>query len=473
MSAKKPNTNSASKANAKEQDAKKAAASITDTFSDETKFLYRKEIKALRTALEDEERMLTFYQQEREKVNYDWIIAKKEVEDLKSEVINKDREIEDMKENHIMTINIYKQKVKHLLFENQDAQSNLKKDVEVTLKQREDDHRIKERELKFDYRNSKQQVKEQEVNQVEYAFALTSDSSKKQTEARQEYERRALDVKEKYDLKLKKLRAEMEEARAHRIRQIEERKDAAIKDLTNKHNKKYQDIKSYYADITATNLDLIKQLKSQINNLEKQEEHDKKVLAQIEAEQKKLQDTLKALNEEIKALAEEQKDYEKLQEEKETPKGEIAHAEMRFRKLEFEYEVKLQQLKYLEREKDSLSNKFTEAVYDIQSKTGLKNLILEKQVLFIEENLEIKEVQLNQMLQQAPQLEPSVQDQILRAMEEVEVSKNDHINQMQSELQQIRKAHTHMVKAYEAKLQEFVIPVEELGFDPLVPVTAE
>ena len=26
-----------------------------------------------------------------------------------------------------------------------------------------------------------------------------------------------------------------------------------------------------------------------------------------------------------------------------------------------------------------------------------------------------------------------------------------------------------MVKAYEGKLSEFVIPVEELGFDPLVP----
>lgn len=70
----------------------------------------RKEIKMLRTAVEDEERMLNFYQQEREKINYDWIIAKKENEDLKSEIINKEREIEDLKENHMMTINIYKQK---------------------------------------------------------------------------------------------------------------------------------------------------------------------------------------------------------------------------------------------------------------------------------------------------------------------------------------------------------------------------
>lgn len=64
----------------------------------------------LRTSVGDEERMLNFYQQEREKINYDWIIAKKENEDLKSEIINKDREIEDLRENHMMTINIYKQK---------------------------------------------------------------------------------------------------------------------------------------------------------------------------------------------------------------------------------------------------------------------------------------------------------------------------------------------------------------------------
>ena len=61
----------------------------------------------------------------------------------------------------------------------------MKKDVEVTLKQREDDHRYKERELKFDNRTAKVQVKEQEINHVEYTFALMSDFDRKQTELRQ------------------------------------------------------------------------------------------------------------------------------------------------------------------------------------------------------------------------------------------------------------------------------------------------
>jgi Membrane-bound metallopeptidase len=171
---------------------------------------------------------------------------------------------------------------------------------------------------------------------------------------------------------MQKLRNEMEEARAHMIKQIEDKKDAAIKDLTAKHAKKYADIKSYYSDITATNLDLIKQLKNQINQLQKDDDRDKKLLAQIEAENKKLQDPLKALVEEIKALHEEKKQYEELLEAKEKIKADIEEQEQKFRKMEFEYEVKLQQFKYLEREKNALAEKFNDAVYEIQAKTGLK-----------------------------------------------------------------------------------------------------
>lgn len=58
-------------------------------------------------------------------------------------------------------------------------------------------------------------------------------------------------------------------------------------------------------------------------------------------------------------------------------------------------------------------------------------------------------------------------------MEEVEALKNELISELQAQLKQIRKAHSHMVKAYEGKLSEFVIPVEELGFDPLVPTNTD
>ena len=41
---------------------------------------------------------------------------------------------------------------------------------------------------------------------------------------------------------------------------------------------------------------------------------------------------------------------------------------------------------------------------------------------------------------------------ITKSIEEIENAKGDLVNEFQNQLQQIRRAHTHMVKAYEGKL---------------------
>lgn len=125
---------------------------------------------------------------------------------------------------------------------------------------------------------------------------------------RQQYERLANDIKKKYDLKMAKLRNEMEDARAALIKQLEEKKDQKIANIKKEHHKKYQDIKNYYSDITATNLDLIRQLKNEINEHTKSEERDKKMLHQIEKEWKELNDPLTNLRKEIVQLEEERKE---------------------------------------------------------------------------------------------------------------------------------------------------------------------
>ena len=136
--------------------------------------------------------------------------------------------------------------------------------------------------------------------------------------------------------------------------------------------------------------------------------------------------------------------------------------------MEWEYEVKLQQFQYLEREKKDLFDEFHRLVYELHQKTGLRNLILEKKLETINESLETKDAQINQILA-AARIDPQALNQIRHSLEEVENLKNDAIREIQNELKKIREAHSNMVKTYEGKLSEFGIPVEELGFDPLVP----
>lgn len=82
--------------------------------------------------------------------------------------------------------------------------------------------------------------------------------------------------------------------------------------------------------------------------------------------------------------------------------------------------------------------------------------------------METKDAQINQLLA-AAKIDPKTLGVIKSTLEEVENLKNEAIKTIQAELKKIREAHSNMVKTYEGKLSEFGIPVEELGFDPLVP----
>lgn len=46
-------------------------------------------------------------------------------------------------------------------------------------------------------------------------------------------------------------------------------------------------------------------------------------------------------------------------------------------------------------------------------------------------------------------------------------SKNSAIKDLQYELARVCKAHNDLLRTYEAKLQQFGIPTDELGFKPL------
>lgn len=82
--------------------------------------------------------------------------------------------------------------------------------------------------------------------------------------------------------------------------------------------------------------------------------------------------------------------------------------------------------------------------------------------------METKDAQINQLLT-AAKIDPKTLGVLKTTLEEVENLKNEAIKEIQAELKKIREAHSNMVKTYEGKLSEFGIPVEELGFDPLVP----
>merc|ERR1711920_1072261 len=116
-------------------------------------------------------------------------------------------------------------------------------------------------------------------------------------------------------------------------------------------------------------------------------------------------------------------------------------------------------------EREDLYTKFQHAIYDVQQKSGLKNLILEKKIDAVEEALETTEAQVSELLASF-NVDQATQVGISQRLDQVIAYKNDIVAQLEEEVQRIKDSHSTMVKTYESKLAEYGIPPEELGFTP-------
>jgi hypothetical protein len=108
------------------------------------------------------------FQLEKDRINHLWIVAKKALEDKKAELRNKEREMQDIEERHAVEIKVYKQRVKHLVFEHHTERTEVKTTGQGSLKLAQDDHRESEQELRQDLRSLVQIRKEMEVSHETY-----------------------------------------------------------------------------------------------------------------------------------------------------------------------------------------------------------------------------------------------------------------------------------------------------------------
>ncbi|KAF5397534.1 Growth arrest-specific protein 8 [Paragonimus heterotremus] len=311
-------------------------------------------------------------------------------------------------------------------------------------------------------RSSELRNKEREAEEAEERHQLEL----KMHAAREKFSQQLEDQRNLYQKKLKELRDEMDLQRKNELHETEERKNNQINNLMRNHEKAFANIKNYYNDITLNNLALINTLKEQLDEKRKKEERLEKQAADLVSENRRLTEPLqKALEENTemkRQVANCEKDKIVLRQTKtllRTCEKEKKHAEWKFDILE-------ERFKHVERERDELYEKFVSAIHEVQQKTGLKNMLLEKRLLSLTETIEKKEAQLSEVLT-ASNLDPTALASVTRKLGDILDSKNIAIKELQYELARVCKAHNDLIQACEGKMKQFGIPVEELGFKPL------
>eukprot|EP00730_Choanoeca_flexa_P019546 TRINITY_DN9553_c0_g1_i3.p1 TRINITY_DN9553_c0_g1~~TRINITY_DN9553_c0_g1_i3.p1 ORF type:complete len:479 (+),score=148.63 TRINITY_DN9553_c0_g1_i3:52-1488(+) len=459
-----PKKKSAKKAKKK---AEPEAAAADDSLMAMTPEQLQGKVMSLKDQLDREREERNYFQLERDKINTFWEITKRQLEESRSEVRNREREIEEAQEKHAVEIKVYKQKVKHLLYEHQNQIAELRTEASMAQKMAQDEMRAEGTSLRKDKRSLKVELKELELahqrssQQAELSADATATSLHDQTRTQ------ARDLRHKYEEQLDALREDLELQRKAEVHEIEERKNGQIAALMRNHERAFGDIKNYYNDITLNNLALINSLKEQVEEMKQREERTEKVMAEVLAENRRLTEPLKLAQQRVAELEKAMSNYNADKESLRNTKTQLKLKQDEVKQLEWEREVLQQRFSDVEGERDELYDRFVKTIYDVQQKTGFKNLLLEKKLAALDTQLEKKEAQLNEVLA-ASNLDPTAMAVVTQKLEDVMDGKNATIRDLQYEVARMSKAYNDAVSALQGKLKEHGIPVEELGFN-LVP----
>ncbi|KAG5897821.1 hypothetical protein JTB14_011821 [Gonioctena quinquepunctata] len=410
---------------------------------------------------EREER--NFFQMERDKIRTFWEITRNELEEARAVIRNKDRQIEESTEKNEDELKFYKQKVKHLQYEHQNNLTECKAEALVALKIAQDEHSEKERELLQDKRDLKSVSRETELSHQDQTKTLKLQHSEELSKARGEFENKAKELESKYEKKYNELKIQLNAMHDMEISEVEERKNLHITDLTKYHERAFNEMKNYYNDITLNNLALISSLKDQMEVLRKQNERMTKQVADLTAENKKLTTPLKQALDDVKEYKRQLQNYEKDKISLANTKATLSQKMKELADLRWSYDALELRFETLQLERNELHSRFVKAVLEVQQKTGVKNMLLQKRLQTVSQVAEHRDIiigELNAALQQPPARSNQKLADILS-------KKNAMISDLQYELARVCKAHDDLLETFEEKLVQYGIPKQELGFTPL------
>ncbi|XP_011164646.2 dynein regulatory complex subunit 4 [Solenopsis invicta] len=450
---------------------KKAKGKVTDNVDGvDTSKMNREQLEIyahkILEEMEREREERNFFQLERDKLRTFWEITRHQLDEARAIIRNKEREKEELAENHEAELKLYKQKVKHLMYEHQTNLSETKADHLVALKLAQDDHVLQENELIKDKTDLKKTQKEQELAYMNEIHALKLHNSEEMNNMMKKFESEAIELEQKYEQKLTSQYESLILKHRMEITEVEERKNAQIANLIKNHENAFTEMKNYYNDITLNNLSLIKSMKEQMEVMRNSEERMKKQVRELTTENKKYLAELKALQETAADLNRQLANYEKDKQCLVNTRRRLSAVTKDLENLKWENEVLELRFEKCQSERDELHSRFVSAIFELQQKTGLKNVLLEKKLEKLSDLLEQREAQISEVLA-AAQLDPAAVVSVNKKLEDMLNRKNTAIQDLQYELAKVCKAHDDLLAAYESKLQEYGIPKAELGFQPL------
>ncbi|KAK5865479.1 hypothetical protein PBY51_019746 [Eleginops maclovinus] len=444
----------------------KSSAVVDGLSTDEmSKDQLEEHIIRLREELDREREERSYFQLERDKIQAFWEISKRSLEETKAELRNRQREREEAVERHRVEITVYKQKLKHVLSEQHNTVSGLKIDGVAStglIQQQQTEAELGLRRgvhsLQADFREKKLHngncIKELKLKHQVELMELTNT-----------YDKRFRAIEVKYHKKMEAMiEAEGKKRRAE-VLEVEDRMSSRVVALMQDHERAIRGAEEYYSSIQSKMLADQKLLKEELAEVTKLQVRIDKDLSAAQQENRRLSEALQEAQQTLPAL------HRRLQEDNQA-KAKMAASKARMklmdqelRDLTVKHELLLQAFEKVQQERDDLLRRQTQAILDVQQRSGLKQLLLERKLAALTETVEKKEAQLCAALSTS-KVAQSAGGSAANKVEDILESKQVTINDLQGGLARDCKEYDELLRSCQEKLQALGVPLYDFPFRP-------
>jgi len=463
-------SNKAPKGNKKGSKGKKEEEPAPDLVTKDGNTLYDM-IKDLKEKANDLQAKRSYVENERDLLEQFSKNTKQEIDDVKHLVSNKETFAEQIEQDHRVEVKVYLQKVKHLEYDQKLNAKQAEQEGDNNLNGEDEYHQQRLKDLQKQKAESKKQYLKNEDTQQTDIKQLEQHQKKTLKMLNDDYDRKIQHMEDKYEDNLVKLRRDLELKLKVEIHEIEERKNQHINELIRNHEAAFAELKAYYNEITAENLNLIRAQKQRLEELKASAKVNDKLIAEIKGKNKAMEDPIEKntkLRDDLKyALRLHEKDIMSLDNLR------IKFRTLKEKIVKTEREQDLIDAKYAQviKEKKDLEDRFETIALEVKNRSEAKNVVLSQKLEVLRDKVEARDAQIQQILRNA-QVDPQVVNQIFTRIQSSIEGKNGLTKNLQYSIHHATKAYNDAIRVYEAKLIEFGVPQDELGFQTLESKTS-
>lgn len=347
--------------------------------------------------LQKEREERDYFQLERDKLRTFWEISRRQLEEARDELRNKDYELELAEERRLKDLHEVNQKVKFLLYEQSLHNNELAIKEKDTLMLADKEYHELELELLSDKKELKSKLKALDESQHNENKALKLLHGKEISDMRSDFEKKSDEMEYKFEKKIINLRTRLETKQKLELTECEERKNTQIKVLTDNHRQAFDDIRNYYNNITLNNFSLITNLKDSIEDMKRKEAVKDKHLREVLKDNRALAEDIEKGTAEMETLKHQLATYKKETLGVTSMKRELHRAKTNLDKLKWDYDVLNIRFENMKNEKNkSEADKMTQAV-EIQREIGGRITYLEEKIKALKGQVERRENVINEI----------------------------------------------------------------------------